>query len=78
MSKKMLVAAAALSILALGAASPASAHDRDRNWDGGKNWKKYSYHDDDYRYFKKPHHKHYGYWKPYPWWLQFYYQPRWY
>ncbi len=77
MSKKMLVAAAALSILALGTAS-ASAHDRDDHWDGGKHWKNYSYDYDDYRYFKKPHHNHYGYWKPYPWWLQFYYQPRWY
>jgi hypothetical protein len=78
MLKKMLLATAAASILALGAASTASAHDRD--WDGGKHWKKYSYGDDyDYRYFKKPHRKHYGYWKPYPWWLQYYYwQPRWY
>ncbi|HZP09547.1 hypothetical protein [Methyloceanibacter sp.] len=78
MLKKTLIAAATLSILALGAASPASAHDRD--WDGGRNWKKYSHYDDDYRYFRKPHHNEYGYWKyrPYPWWLQFYYQPRWY
>jgi hypothetical protein len=72
------IAAAALSFLALGAISPASAHDRDDHRDGGKYWKNYSY--DDYDYIKKPHHKQYGYWnyRPYPWWLQYYWQPRWY
>lgn len=80
MLKKTLIAAAALSFLALGATSPASAHDRDDHRDGGKNWKNYSYNDYDYDYIKKPHHKQYGYWnyRPYPWWLQYYYQPRWY
>lgn len=80
MLKKTLIAAAALSFLALGAASPASAHDRDDHWDGGKKWKNYGYNDDyDNRYIRKPDYR-YGYWKyrPYPWWLQYYYQPRWY
>jgi hypothetical protein len=78
MLKKTLLAAAALSFLALGATSPARAHDRDDHRDGGKNWKNYSY--NDYDYIQKPHHKQHGYWnyRPYPWWLQYYYQPRWY
>ena len=76
--KKTLIAAAALSFLALSAISPASAHDRNDHGDGGKNWKNYSY--NDYRYIQKPHYKQHGYWnyRPYPWWLQFQWQPRWY
>jgi hypothetical protein len=82
MLKKTLIAAVALSFIALGAASPASAHDRD--WNRGKNWENYGYNDygyNDYRYIRKPDHYRYGYWKyrPYPWWLQYnYWQPRWY
>ena len=46
--------------------------------DGGNHWKNYSY--NDYRYIQKPHHQQYGYWnyRPYPWWLQYNWQPRWY
>jgi hypothetical protein len=48
--------------------------------DGGKNWRSYSYRYNDYRYVQKPHYQKYGYWKyrPYPWWFQFQWQPRWY
>ncbi|MFZ2017416.1 MAG: hypothetical protein WAU90_01915 [Methyloceanibacter sp.] len=76
MLKKTLIAAAALTFLALGSISPASAHDQGDRWDGGNNSKNYSY--NDYRYNQKPHHKQYGYWnyRPYPWWLQFNWQPR--
>ena len=78
MLKKTLIAAAALTFLALGATSSASAHDRGDRWDGGNHWKNYSY--NDYHYIQKPHHQQYGYWnyRPYPWWLQYNWQPRWY
>jgi hypothetical protein len=59
MLKKTLIVAAALAVLALGATSPASAHDRDDRWDGGKNWKNYSYGYDHYRHIQKPHPKKY-------------------
>ncbi|MGE5261112.1 MAG: hypothetical protein ACM3MH_09585 [Actinomycetota bacterium] len=80
MLNKTLIAAAALSFLALGAITPASAHDHDDHRDGGKYWKNYSYGYNDYRYIQRPDYPRYGYWKyrPYPRWLQFYYQPRWY
>jgi hypothetical protein len=78
MLKKTLLATAALAFIALGATSPASARDRDGNWDNGRNWKNYN-HNYNNAYIQKPHHKQYGYWKyrQYPW-LQYSCQPRWY
>ena len=86
MLKKTLRAAAALAFIALGATSPASAHDRNgnwdsgRNWDNGRNWNNYDNNRYNYGYIQKPHYKQYGYWRyrPYPWWLQYNWQPRWY
>ncbi len=81
MLRKTLLTASALALIALGATSPASANDRNGNWNNGGNWKNYSNnYDDGDRYIQKPHHKKYGYWgyRPYPWWLQYSWQPRWY
>jgi|SoimicmetaTmtHAB_FD_contig_21_82366550_length_271_multi_2_in_0_out_0_1 hypothetical protein len=79
MLKKTLMAAATLALIALGATCPVSAHDRNDNWDNGRNWKNDNKHYN-YGYLQKPHYKQYGYWRyrPYPRWLEYSWQPRWY
>ena len=74
MLKKTLMAAATLALIA----SPVSAHDRNYNWDNGRNrdngryWKNDNKHYN-YGYLQKPHYKQYGYWRyrPYPRWLEY-------
>jgi len=84
--KKTLLAAAALSFLALGATSPAHAyyngnnnHNDNQNYDQNYNQNYNQSYDSD-NYVNKNHHHHqkqYSYklyynFRPYPWWLQYY------
>ena len=86
MLKKTLLAAAALSFLALGAPSPADAyyngnnnHNYNQNYYQNYNQNYNQSYDSD-NYVNKNHHHHqkqysykqYYHLRPYPWWLQYY------
>lgn len=74
MLKKTLLAAAALSFMAVGAASPALAdYNHGNNYKKYKNYNNYNNH---YSYKKNNNYKQYSYkkhhnFRPYPWWLQY-------
>jgi hypothetical protein len=81
MLKKTLLAAAALSFLALGATSPANAYynGNNNNHNYNQNYNQnYNYNNNNYRNGNHEHYEwQYGYrkyrnYRPYPWWLQYY------